>query len=364
MKNKFVAKIYGANPKGLLLAIYLARLSINVEISDENKQEFLSSQNKVYLINNSIIKLLEECNLWDRLQPLSNSINSFLTHNEYSNVDPFFSISDNSKINSIPKSIGWVVKHQIISEILFQELAKYKNISFIEESKEKYSAKNLNLNLFKFKKEPLKNSFIQFKIILRGGIKNRAYNFFRRNSMVALLPLNENVYHVNWIYFKDDFVDRLRFSKSFILDNLSVVIPKDLKIDQMIGDIELVSTSPILNILSTTSNKEKLLSLPLFNFYSSTITDISLLSPDFIQICNFLKKNIYSHNLLFFKFKFYFSRFILRSSSFLLAILIKDILFKDRFKFINKKNIFLKSFKNSIIFKNCFYGLLNLFYYL
>ena len=68
--NKYINfKIVGAGPTGLLLAISLAKLNVNIHLSDLLNREKLINKDKTYAITHSTRKILLKFDLWDKLKP-------------------------------------------------------------------------------------------------------------------------------------------------------------------------------------------------------------------------------------------------------------------------------------------------------
>ena len=57
-------RIIGAGPTGLLLAVSLARMNINITIFDSLSRHALLSKNKTYAITHSTKKILKKFHLW------------------------------------------------------------------------------------------------------------------------------------------------------------------------------------------------------------------------------------------------------------------------------------------------------------
>ena len=69
MKNNLNFKIIGSGPTGMLLAISLSKLNLNIYITDLLTREKLVNKDKTYAITHSSKKILSKFNLWDKLKP-------------------------------------------------------------------------------------------------------------------------------------------------------------------------------------------------------------------------------------------------------------------------------------------------------
>ena len=65
--NNLNFKIIGSGPTGILLAIALSKLNINIYLTDLLTKEKLINKDKTYAITHSTRKILSKFNLWDKL---------------------------------------------------------------------------------------------------------------------------------------------------------------------------------------------------------------------------------------------------------------------------------------------------------
>ena len=137
--------------------------------------------------------------------------------------------------------------------MFFQEIDKSDNIFFKSQQKlsqekiffdhlflstganstEKQFSKILDI------KKGYNQSCLTFKVQIRGHFKRRAYEIFRDEGPLALLPLDNNLYQIIWTSSSTKSIDRLNTNKSFLLDNLSTILPPDFKLDQIVGEINI-----------------------------------------------------------------------------------------------------------------------------
>ena len=107
------------------------------------------------------------------------------------------------------------------------------------------------LNFIKIKKS-YNQCCLTFKVLLRGNYEKRAYEIFRKEGPLALLPLDNNLYQIIWTSSNTKSKERLNFDKNFLLDNLSTILPSTIKLDQIVGGVNIFPVSlsfnlPILN---------------------------------------------------------------------------------------------------------------------
>ena len=76
---------------------------------------------------------------------------------------------------------------------------------------------------------------VTFKALLRVPYQKRAYEIFRHEGPMAILPMGNNIFQVVWSAPLDKCRYRNSLSESIFLDNLAAVMPEGLEPDIMIG---------------------------------------------------------------------------------------------------------------------------------
>ncbi len=262
MKNKLNFKIVGSGPTGLLLSIVLSKFDCNIFLTDLLTKDRLIDKDKTYAITHSTRKILSKFRLWEKLKPflfgfdtlsISDSVTSAMTNLSISDLDDDISSAEN---------IGWVVKHSDLMKVFFQEIDNYENIFFMTPQKllrkkilfdyQFFStgANSLDKKLFDFVdiKKSYRQSCLTFKVSLRGNCEKRAYEIFRKEGPLALLPLDKNLYQVIWTSSTLKATERLNSDKNFLMDNLSTILPEEFKLDQIIGEFNIFPVSLSLNL--------------------------------------------------------------------------------------------------------------------
>ena len=349
MNNNLNLKIVGSGPTGLLLALALSKLNSNIYIFDLLTRDKLINKDKTYAITHSTRKILAKFNLWNKLNSYLYNFNSLSISDSLTASLSILTISDLDLDISSLDTIGWVVKHSDLMKVFFEEVDNIDNIFF--QSSSDISNTNIifdykfiayganakyqkNQNYFRFNK-PYNQSCLTFTVLVRGNVHKRAYEIFRKEGPLALLPLDNNKYQIIWTATTSKSIDRLNSSKSFLLDNLSTLLPENIKLDQIEGDVNIFPVS-----LS--------LSLPIFNFRRVVFVGDSFHTfhpvggqglntcwRDVNTIYDIFNKDlsITNKSLSTFKYKYYSKRFVDIFST----IVITDLLIK----FYANKNFFL-----------------------
>ena len=221
----------------------------------------------------------------------------------------------------VSNNIGWVIKHSDLMNVLFGEIDNNKNIFFkspTELSQEKISfdynfiskgAKTkIRNNLFESLalRKTYKQSCITFKALIRGNFKGRAYEIFRKEGPLALLPLNRNLYQIIWTTSSSKALDRLNADKSILMDNLKTILPDNFKLDQLIGDVNLFPISLSLNFSIFNLKKSLFLGDSFHTFHPVGGQGLNTCWRDVNCIFDILNKDLYikKHNFRLFKFKY------------------------------------------------------------
>ena len=185
--------------------------------------------------------------------------------------------------------------------------------------------------------------------MVRGNVHRRAYEIFRKEGPLALLPLDSNRYQIIWTASTSKSIDRLNSSKTFLLDNLSTILPENFKLDQICSGINIFPVS-----LS--------LCLPIFNFKKSIFVGDSFHTfhpvggqglntcwRDVNTIYDIFNREVPTSNkaLNIFKYKYYFKR----SLDIISTVVVTDSLIKF---FANNNFLLLPLRKISFLLLNKF----------
>ena len=365
-------KINGLNLESLLLALFLSKYNFKIYINDLINQDYRSKYNeKVYVVTNSTKIILQELNLWERLEKSLYDFESLSIFYNYMKEEIL--IGKNDFLN---ENIGWTLKYSDLKEQLLKKLFNNKNIYFLKslntdsfQNKYDYEFNFVDISNLssKLNKGILfgienKTSSIEFKVMVRGNFDKRAYQIFHKKDSIFMIPLSKNIYQIIWKGNTKKLKNRMNININFLIDNLSTILPKDFKIDQIVGGIKFFPNS----LIPSKNIKFKKNYIYLNNFnpapkpyisddLENYIIDIKSLSKIFItnKICN---KNL----SIYYKIRFLFQRLLnvspkfLIQNSLLILFLNLNILPDIFIKFTNfklQKSNFIKRFFINIIFK-------------
>ncbi|MCR8540292.1 MAG: FAD-dependent monooxygenase [Prochlorococcus marinus CUG1439] len=326
MKNKFNFKILGSGPTGLFLSIALSKFDCNIFLTDLLTKDRLIDKEKTYAITHSTRKILSKFRLWEKLEPYLFAFDSLSISDSVTSSMTNLSIFDLDDDISSAKAIGWVVKHSDLMTVFFQEIDNYENIFFMTPQRLlrkkiifdyqflSTGANSLDKKLFDFVdiKKSYNQSCLTFKVSLRGNCEKRAYEIFRKEGPLALLPLEKNLYQVIWTSSTLKAIERLNSDKNFLMDNLSTILPDEFKLDQIIGEFNIFPVSLSLNFQAFNFKKLVFVGDAFHTFHPVGGQGLNICWRDVNTIFDLFNKNIVITNmhLSLFKFKYFSSRIL------------------------------------------------------
>ena len=302
MKRKFNIKVNGESIRSIFLTFILAKLNCNVYVNDFLNDSNSNKDNQTFVFSNSSKSLLNKFDIWNEIENISYPFTS-LSINDNLVSEKLLLRSENFSIKYL-NTFGWAANYSDIKRLLISKLINSDNIHFISENQlidenlifdyefnfKNYDklSKSFKLPILNFEK--IDEQILIFNIYLRGHIEKRLYKINTRQGLLVLTPLNKNLYQVIWNNASSLIKERSLNSKSFLLDNLTTLLPNELKIDQIIGDIKFVDTSKtfsncLIKKKSIYFNENKFISNILFNLEFELIID------NILQIYYFLDNN-------------------------------------------------------------------------
>ena len=317
MKRRLNLKIYGESPRSLILAFILSKLKCDIYI-----YEFLESSNskkdyQTFLFSNSSKTLFSKFDIWNEIEEISYGFTS-LSIKDNMVSEKILLRNDNSSINNL-NIIGWTANYYDIRRLLINKLIENQNVHFISNKQlideslifdYEFNFNNYD-KILKLFKSPLKSNnriddrILIFNVYLRGNVEKRLYEINTSKGLLVLIPLSKNLYQIIWNYSSLGTKENPITSKSFFLDNLTTLLPGELKVDQIIDSINYLSVN---NIFSTYLIKNKSIYFNENKFKSNTIYDFNfdVIIKYVLKIYNFLEKNKSSNIMYYNKFGFYY----------------------------------------------------------
>jgi len=242
-------KILGAGPTGSLLALYLASKDCNVVLIEPLEDQDLLSKDKGYAITQNSRRLFEEFGLWPIIEKLAYGFTTLSIIDQGISSSVIVRSNDLKKINHNQINIGWVLDHKDFMQILIdsinnnQYITKFKvdstndnNFDFVLAADGRDSSSRKKWNI-KYLKRFYNQRCISFKAMLKGAPAKRAYEIFRHEGPLALLPLKDCMYQVIWFSSAKDTQKTLKLSKEKLLEKLSTILPDNIKTESIVSEI-------------------------------------------------------------------------------------------------------------------------------
>ena len=358
MKKKFNFEIIGSGPTGLLLSIALSKFDCNIFLTDLLTKDRLIDKDKTYAITHSTKKILSKFRLWEKLEPHLFGFDTLSISDSLTFSSTKLTISDLDEDISSAQNIGWVIKHSDLMNIFFQEIENHENIFFMKPQKlvskkilfdyQFFStgANSLDKKFLDFVdlKKSYNQSCLTFKVSLRGNCENRAYEIFRKEGPLALLPLGKNIYQVIWTSSTLKSIERLNSDKNFLMDNLSTILPDEFKLDQIIGEFNIFPISLSFNIPVLNFRKFVFVGDAFHTFHPVGGQGLNSCWRDVNTIFDFFNENIVITNRLLklLKFRYFSSRILdIMATIFITDSLISIFANRNLFLFPLRKFSFL-----------------------
>ena len=295
MKRRLKLKINGESPRSLFLAFVLAKFKYDVYIFDTLINSEFNNSDQIYSFSNFSKNILSNFDIWKEFEDISYGFNSFEFKDNIVSEQLLLRTEISEKNFN---SIGWTAKYSDIKGLLTNKLKDFNNVYFI--LKNQFVDESLTFDFeFNFKDydeypletfKRIKKQILIFNVFLRGNVEKRLYEINTTDGLIILTPINNNIYQIIWNNVSIQIKERSQNSKSFFLDNLTTLLPDELKIDQIIGDINFLNAS---DISSTYIIKNKSISFNEIKFNSNILFNLEfeIIIDNIQQIYYFLGNN-------------------------------------------------------------------------
>tara|TARA_Y100001968_G_scaffold178802_1_gene163617 strand:- start:8905 stop:10041 length:1137 start_codon:yes stop_codon:yes gene_type:complete len=248
-------KILGSGPTGSLLAISLASNNCNVLLIDPLSESSLCAKDKGYAITQSSRKIFEKLGLWSEIKKYASGFNSLSIIDNEISQSVIIRKNDLKEFNKDQKHIGWVIEHKFLMKVFIDAVNNNKfidkeninsindqNFDFIlaADGRDSSTRAYWNMNYFK---RLYKQRCISFRAIIENVPNKRAYEIFRYEGPLALLPLHNNIYQVIWFSQESKLNAKLKLSNTKLLETLTSILPDDIKPKKIVSKISNYSVA-------------------------------------------------------------------------------------------------------------------------
>ncbi len=242
-------KVIGSGPTGSLLALALATQDCNVTLIEPLSDSELLKKDKGYAVTQSTRKIFEELGLWHSLNNSSFGFTSLSIIDDVLSQSVLIRNNDLKSFNNDQKDIGWVIEHKLLMKLLINKINNNKcikklnfdstddgdfNFILASDGRESSTRKKWQIKYFK---NLYSQKCISFKAVLNGSPPKRAYEIFKSNGPLALLPLSNNIFQVIWFSSESDTKSKLKITHTELLKKLRDELPDNIMPEKIIGNI-------------------------------------------------------------------------------------------------------------------------------
>ena len=367
MKRRFKFKISGESPRSLLLAFVLSKFECDIYLYNFLRDSNSNEDYQILSFSNFSKNLFSKFDTWKELKDFSYGVTSLHIKDNLVS-DQLLLRNGNCCKKEYASTIGWIINYSNIKSLLINKLINVDNVHFISKNQKHnqslifdyefnfYSHEKF-LSLFKLPlsiSKRIDNQVLIFDVFLRGNVEKRLYEINTTEGLVVLTPLNKHSYQIIWNNASLRIKEKALSSKSLFLDNLTSLLPNELQIDQIIGDIKFFYYS---NVHPAYLIKNKSIYFNESKLKSNTLYDINfdIVIKNILQIYKYLDNNTSKRFKILCKLRFYFLRkylgIILKFSfsNYLINLFTVNSIFSLYFR----KLLFIL-FKRIILLKNFF----------
>jgi len=241
--------VRGAGPTGSLLALALAQQGRSVLLEDPLTAAELQSRSRAYAITHSSRRLLQRLDLWAALDDALVPFTRLDLRDAGSGGRVLFGQQDLRKRNRRHQAIGWILDHRPLMRLLLDRLQQSPRVTLglgrIPEPMDRSSAalvvaadgpssptrKSLGIDVFQHR---YRQGCLTAKVVLRGVEPEGAYELFRPEGPLAVLPMTDGSHQVVWSAPMQHCLDRADLADGAFLDALAAVLPDGVEPDLLL----------------------------------------------------------------------------------------------------------------------------------
>jgi 2-octaprenyl-6-methoxyphenol hydroxylase len=242
-------QVRGAGPTGSLLALALAQQGQTVLLEDPLTAQELQSRSRAYAITHSSRRLLQRLDLWESLDQSLVPFTRLDLRDSGSGGRVLFRQQDLRKQNRHHQAIGWILDHRPLMRVLLDRLQQSPQVTLglgkDPEPLDRSSAalivaadgpssptrQSLGIDVFQ---HPYRQGCLTAKVVLRGVEPEGAYELFRPEGPLAVLPMTDGTHQVVWSAPMQHCLDRANLADGAFLDTLATVLPEGMEPDLLL----------------------------------------------------------------------------------------------------------------------------------
>ena len=248
-------RIVGAGPTGALLALGLAQQGFSVVLHDRLSAELLLNRSRAYAITHSSRRLLLDLNLWPALLDQMEPFRALRLDDCSARCTTWFQLRDLRPANRASEAIGWILDHRPLMRLLLERLQTSDLVEL--QLDDALPAEDVLANAVSpewivaadgprstlrrcaevpFWTHAYQQGCLTVKLRLTGADQHCAYELFRPEGPMAVLPLGEDRFQVVWSAPLQRCRDRAASSTSELLSALDAILPDGVNAVQLLDD--------------------------------------------------------------------------------------------------------------------------------
>ena len=239
--------IFGAGPSGSLAALALAHRGNTVVLTDPLDGSALQSRSRAYAITHSSRRLLQTLDLWTALRPALTPFHRLALRDEASRSYVLFQCRDLDPASRTHEAIGWILDHSALMNVLLARLRSDPRVSLYlgrsaptpptqsvivaADGPRSAARTQWGIGTWGYR---YRQGCLTAKVALRGTVPGQAYELFRPEGPLAVLPLPDGCFQVVWSAPMEHCIDRSHLSEPVFLDHLASVLPDGIQPDLLL----------------------------------------------------------------------------------------------------------------------------------
>lgn len=246
------ARIQGAGPSGALTALALAQAGWNVTVNDPQPVDQLLNRDRAYALTHSSARLLRDLGIWDALEADLVPFRSLELWDRAIRRRVPFTASDLPASCRDGLAVGWILQHRALMAVLIEQLQRQDAVVLAvgpeQENAEQgrsraaadlvvaadgaASATRSQLGLSWWQRR-YRQACLTAQVCLRGCDDDQAWELFRPEGPLAVLPLGGGRFQIVWSADEDTCRRLEALTPSAFLDRLAGVLPDRLQPDAL-----------------------------------------------------------------------------------------------------------------------------------
>ena len=246
------ALVRGCGPTGALAALALAEAGWQVQLLDPANPEQLLQRQRAYAFTHSSRELLQRLHLWEPLQPLLLPFDDLQLADLGSGAGPvgFTAALLKARRQGAGEAVGWIGLHQPLLRALLEQIAQHPNIvaqlgapvapapaqptNLVVAADGPWSPSREALGIGQWQWS-YPQSCLTAQVELRGSGPQQAWELFRPEGPLALLPLGGQRVQVVWSASPERCRRLEQLGSDGFLDHLAGALPDRFQPDALLA---------------------------------------------------------------------------------------------------------------------------------